>query len=113
MSIIGAVYGAVLVNWAKSSLSESFPELWLFALGGLFIGVVMAFPNGLAGLYNTYAAPKIDQWIEHLKSPKKNRIESNKVTDVEKPFFKSDAKVIKSESNGNSIPPLNQGVLHE
>jgi len=113
MSIIGAVYGAVLVNWAKSSLSESFPELWLFALGGLFIGVVMAFPNGLAGLYNTYAAPKIDQWIEHLKSPKKSRIESKKVTDVEKPVFKSDAKVIKSESNGNSIPPLNQGVLHE
>ena len=114
MSIIGAVYGAVLVNWAKSSLSESFPELWLFALGGLFIGVVMAFPNGLAGLYNTYAAPKIDQWIEHLKSPKKSRIESKKVTDVEKPVFKSDAKIAnKQESSGNSIPPLNQGVLHE
>jgi len=113
MSIIGAVYGAVLVNWAKSSLSESFPELWLFALGGLFIGVVMAFPNGLAGLYNTYAAPKIDQWIEHLKSPKKSRIESKKVTDVENPVFKSDAKVNKTESNGNSIPPLNQGALHE
>jgi len=114
MSIIGAVYGAVLVNWAKSSLSESFPELWLFALGGLFIGVVMAFPNGLAGLYNTYAAPKIDQWIEHLKSPKKSRIESKKVTDVEKPVFKSDAKIAnKQESSGNSIPPLNQGALHE
>ena len=114
MSIIGAVYGAVLVNWAKSSLSESFPELWLFALGGLFIGVVMAFPNGLAGLYNTYAAPKIDQWIEHLKSPKKSRIESKKVTDVEKPVFKSDAKIAnKPESSGNSIPPLNQGALHE
>ena len=57
LSIIGAVYGALIVNYAKTSFSESFPELWLFAMGGLFIAVVMAFPNGLAGLYNTYAAP--------------------------------------------------------
>jgi len=34
LSIIGAVYGALLVNWAKTSFSESFPELWLFGLGG-------------------------------------------------------------------------------
>lgn len=59
LSIIGAVYGALLVNWAKTSFSESFPELWLFAMGGLFIAVVMAFPNGLAGLYNTYVAPRV------------------------------------------------------
>ena len=31
--------------------SESFPELWLFAMGGLFIAVVLAFPRGLAGLF--------------------------------------------------------------
>lgn len=60
LSIIGAVYGALAVNFAKTSFSESFPELWLFAMGGLFIAVVMAFPNGLAGLYNTYASPKVD-----------------------------------------------------
>lgn len=59
LSIIGAVYGALLVNWAKTSFSESFPELWLFAMGGLFIAVVMAFPNGVAGLYNTYVAPRV------------------------------------------------------
>ena len=34
MSILGAVYGTLLVNFAKTSLSESFPELWLFGLGG-------------------------------------------------------------------------------
>ena len=48
LSIFGAVYGTLLVNWAKTIFSESFPELWLFAMGALFIGVVMAFPNGLA-----------------------------------------------------------------
>ena len=34
LSILGAVYGTLLVNFAKTSLSESFPELWLFGLGG-------------------------------------------------------------------------------
>ncbi|MDF1629460.1 MAG: urea ABC transporter permease subunit UrtC [Alcanivoracaceae bacterium] len=57
LSILGAVYGALLVNAAKSGLSESFPEIWPFAMGALFIGVVMAFPNGLAGLYQTYVQP--------------------------------------------------------
>jgi urea transport system permease protein len=70
LSIIGAVYGALIVNAAKTSFSESFPELWLFAMGGLFIAVVMAFPNGLAGLYNTYAAPKVDALIEKIFTKK-------------------------------------------
>ena len=66
LSILGAVYGTLLVNWAKTSFSESFPELWLFAMGALFIGVVMAFPNGLAGLYQTYIEPRIKPTYEML-----------------------------------------------
>ncbi|MEO0623031.1 MAG: urea ABC transporter permease subunit UrtC [Pseudomonadota bacterium] len=53
-SILGAVYGALLVNWAKTTFSEQFPELWLLGLGGLFIAVVLVFPNGLAGIYEDY-----------------------------------------------------------
>jgi urea transport system permease protein len=52
-SLLGAIYGSLLVNYGKTFFSESFPELWLFLLGGLFILVVMAFPNGLAGLHVT------------------------------------------------------------
>lgn len=59
LSILGAVYGALLVNWAKTSLSESFPELWLLGLGGLFIAVVMVFPNGLAGVYAEHVEPRL------------------------------------------------------
>ncbi|GLK70922.1 urea ABC transporter permease subunit UrtC [Ancylobacter dichloromethanicus] len=59
LSILGAIYGTLLVNWAKTSFSESFPELWLFGLGGLFIAVVLIFPNGLAGLWQTYIAPRL------------------------------------------------------
>ncbi|MBK4737050.1 urea ABC transporter permease subunit UrtC [Noviherbaspirillum pedocola] len=54
MSLLGAVYGTVIVNLGKSYFSETFPELWLFLMGGLFIAVVMYFPNGLAGLYDSH-----------------------------------------------------------
>ena len=54
-SLIGAVYGTLLVNYGKTFFSETYPELWLFLMGGLFMAVVMFFPNGLAGLWNKYA----------------------------------------------------------
>jgi urea transport system permease protein len=60
-SIVGAVVGTLLVNWAKSAFSESFPQLWLFAMGGLFIAVVLAFPRGLAGLVTDQIVPWIDR----------------------------------------------------
>ncbi|TYC69122.1 urea ABC transporter permease subunit UrtC [Stappia sp. BW2] len=63
LSIFGAVYGTLLVNWAKTTFSEIFPELWLFGLGGLFIAVVLVFPNGLSGLYRSYLAPLVDRLI--------------------------------------------------
>lgn len=52
MSIVGAVAGCVVVNWTKSYVSESFPQLWLLVMGGLFITVVRYFPNGLAGVFD-------------------------------------------------------------
>jgi urea transport system permease protein len=48
-SLIGAVLGALLVNFAKSLLSEQFPEIWLFFQGALFLIVVMVLPNGILG----------------------------------------------------------------
>ena len=59
MSLVGAVYGTLLVNYGKSAFSESFPSLWLLLMGSLFIGVVMFFPNGLAGLYDTYLRARL------------------------------------------------------
>ncbi|MDR6887294.1 urea transport system permease protein [Variovorax sp. 3319] len=57
MSLVGAVYGALLVNAGKTLFSESFPDLWLFLMAGLFIGVTMAFPMGLAGLWDDKIRP--------------------------------------------------------
>jgi urea transport system permease protein len=62
MSLIGAVYGALIVDFAKTFFSESFPALWLFLMGGLFIAVVMLFPNGLAGIYSSHIRPKFLAW---------------------------------------------------
>jgi urea transport system permease protein len=61
-SIVGAVAGTLLVNWAKTVFSEAFPELWLFAMGGLFIAVVVAFPRGLAGIMTDQILPKLGSW---------------------------------------------------
>jgi urea transport system permease protein len=49
-TLIGAVIGALLINAAKSGLSESFPAIWQYFLGALFIGAVLLFPNGLVGV---------------------------------------------------------------
>ncbi len=57
MSLVGAVYGTLLVNAGKTFFSESFPDLWLFLMAALFIGVTMAFPMGLAGIWESRVVP--------------------------------------------------------
>ena len=59
MSLVGAVYGTLLVNFGKTYFSESFPDLWLFLMAAMFLGVVLAFPEGLAGLY----IDKVRPWV--------------------------------------------------
>ena len=49
-SLSGAVLGAVSVNYGRSVLTNYFPELWPFILGGLFVLVVLLFPDGLIGM---------------------------------------------------------------
>ncbi len=49
-TLYGAIAGAVLVNYAKTWLTGAFPEVWLFALGALFVLVTLFLPHGLVGL---------------------------------------------------------------
>ncbi|MBN4096812.1 MULTISPECIES: urea ABC transporter permease subunit UrtC [unclassified Methylobacterium] len=69
LSLFGAVWGTLLVNWAKTSFSESFPDLWLFGLGALFIAVVLAFPNGLAGIWREHIEPRLTRRVKGLRAP--------------------------------------------
>lgn len=56
-TLIGAVLGALLVNFGKSLFSEQFPDFWLFLLGGTFIVVVLYFPEGFVGWWQQTAWP--------------------------------------------------------
>ena len=67
MSLVGAVYGALLVNFGKTYFSETFPDLWMFCMAGLFIGVTMFFPDGLAGLYES----KVKPWFARRRQASK------------------------------------------
>ena len=50
-TLYGAVIGAVLVNYAKTVFTGVLPEVWLFALGALFVIVTLYLPHGVVGLY--------------------------------------------------------------
>jgi urea transport system permease protein len=48
-TLLGPVVGAIGVNWLQSILTTSYPDLWLLVLGGLFVAVVLFFPDGVVG----------------------------------------------------------------
>ena len=48
-TLIGAILGTLLVRLAQTFLSESFPEVWLFFQGALFLIVVTVLPDGIVG----------------------------------------------------------------
>jgi urea transport system permease protein len=49
-TLYGAAAGAVLVNYAKTFFTGALPEVWLYALGALFVLVTLFLPRGLMGL---------------------------------------------------------------
>jgi len=55
-TLIGAVLGAIGVNWIQSWLTTSYPDVWLLFLGALFMGVVLFFPDGAIGAFQRLAA---------------------------------------------------------
>ncbi len=50
-TLYGAVIGAILVNLSKTYFTGAFPEVWLYALGGLFVFSTMYLPRGVTGLF--------------------------------------------------------------
>src|SRR5579862_6345292 len=49
-TLVGAAFGAVVVNFAKTYFTAAFPEYWLYALGALFVLTTLFLPRGLLGL---------------------------------------------------------------
>ena len=90
MSLVGAVFGALLVNAGKTLFSESFPDLWLFLMAALFIGVTMIFPEGLAGLVEK----KLKPWWRMRMAAKKSRAE--RLIELEMDIDKAAEPVVKT-----------------
>ncbi|HEY9799479.1 MAG TPA: urea ABC transporter permease subunit UrtC [Leptolyngbyaceae cyanobacterium] len=56
-TLVGAIVGTLLVNYARAFLSEQFSEIWLFFQGLLFLIVVTVLPDGVVG------------WLRHQNIP--------------------------------------------
>lgn len=54
-TLVGAVVGALVVNYLQSILSTRWPAAWPFALGGLYIAVTLFMPDGIVGA--------VHQWL--------------------------------------------------
>jgi urea transport system permease protein len=74
LSLVGAIAGAVLVNWAKTEFSEAVPTGWLYLQGALFILVVAFAPRGLAGAFD-WLREQRERWRERRPSTKRTTAE--------------------------------------
>ncbi len=61
-TLVGAILGTLLVNFARTLLSEKFPEIWLFFQGMLFLVVVTVLPEGILGWFRTEGK----EWLRSL-----------------------------------------------
>jgi len=57
-TLYGAIAGAFIVNYAKTWFTAALPEVWLFALGALFVVVTVYLPRGLVGLAQSWRKRK-------------------------------------------------------
>jgi urea transport system permease protein len=60
-TLVGAAIGAIIVAALKSWLTANYPDVWLFVLGGLFILVTIAMPQGVLGV--------LERAVKRLKPP--------------------------------------------
>jgi urea transport system permease protein len=61
-TLTGAVIGAVLVNYAKTTFTTgALAPYWLFVLGGLFIAVTLLLPRGIVGTFRQWRAERRDR----------------------------------------------------
>ena len=57
-TLYGAIIGAIVVNYAKTYFTGAFPEIWLYALGALFVLVTLFLPRGIIGLLSARGKDK-------------------------------------------------------
>jgi urea transport system permease protein len=65
-TLVGAAVGAVVVNYAKTFFTGALPQVWLYALGVLFVAVTLFLPRGLFGLLSRSPGPVLES--EHASA---------------------------------------------
>lgn len=58
-TLYGAIIGAFIVNFASTYFTSALPEVWLYALGALFVVSTLYLPKGIIGLSEKYDFKKI------------------------------------------------------
>ena len=79
-TLMGAIFGAVVIMYAKSLVSEAWPQGWLFIQGGLFILVVTVLPEGVIGWFKTDGPQNLLSkvgWVRKLATYPKLEIDGN------------------------------------
>lgn len=71
LSLVGAIYGTLIVCFGRTFFSELFPELWMFLMGTTFILLTTVFPKGVAGIVEDYKPKVFSFFIKHTSKTKK------------------------------------------
>jgi urea transport system permease protein len=58
-TLYGAIIGAFVVNYASTYFTSALPEVWLYALGGLFVVVTLFLPQGIVGFISKLKLKKV------------------------------------------------------
>ncbi len=97
-TLIGGALGAIVVNGLRTYLTTQVPQLWPFLLGGLFVGGVLFFPNGLVGLPG--------QW-RHWFRKRFGRLRASGGGTEDIPSSNGRRKG-GADPNGEGVPPVNR-----
>jgi urea transport system permease protein len=75
-TLVGAIVGAIAVNWGKTWFTGVFPEVWLFALGALFVAGPLLLPKGIIGSLTDLLAKKKSSQMYAAAQPTAGDVES-------------------------------------
>ncbi len=53
-TLYGAIIGAIVVSFASTYFTSALPEVWLYALGALFVVVTLYLPKGVVGIFTMF-----------------------------------------------------------
>ena len=67
-TLYGAIIGAFIVNYASTYFTSALPEVWLYALGGLFVLSTLYLPKGIVGLMSKIKLNKNINEVSNAKN---------------------------------------------